>query len=81
MVEDPHPNDPVARRFMEAADKELLQFQNRARILYSMDRDETGLSPFDWTAFRQDPVRYLMICNDSVARRIWAVVQARETPR
>lgn len=67
---------------------DLDAFLNRLRGLYNIDLDviekATGGLPWPhakWTAFRDDPPRFLMRCDDETAAAIWGVLKAQQDGR
>lgn len=63
----------------------LHDFQNTLRIMLSIDRwelDEVDLdlNGDEWTAFRNDPFRWLIRANDADAFKMWTLIEARHRP-
>jgi hypothetical protein len=57
------------------------EFMNRVRSLHCIDGDDLGGLPKDRTAvFLENPVRFLMKCDDATAAMIWNAIEARQRP-
>lgn len=62
------------------------RFHNALRIMLSIDRVELAdggirLSDEEWHAFRSDPYFWFIRAGDNAARSLWAIIEARQTPR
>lgn len=56
----------------------LKNFDNRLRALYNIDYNRLPeLHEADWPSFRDNPVRYFIICDDTTRAAIWREVQHR----
>lgn len=59
-------------------------FENRVKILRSIDRDELVSAGLDcveddrvWVAFREDPAGWLLRADDALGGLLWALVERR----
>ena len=52
------------------------EFHNGLRLLRSIDAHEIG-NPSWWGAFREDPYRFFILCNDQQAAAIWNAMVKR----
>lgn len=59
----------------------LKRFHNALRILLSIDGPDfhEAAPDGDWQAFRDDPFRYLIRCDDEQAQALWKLVEARQS--
>lgn len=54
-------------------------FLNRVRSLHNIDRYHLPeLTADEWPGFRDDPVRFFMHANDTLADAIWREVEKRQ---
>ena len=58
-------------------------FMNNLKILHSLDQCEVGqdIMRGQWDKFCDDPVRFLMRCDDETADAIWVAMEKRQPKR
>ena len=63
---------------------ELREFHNGLRILTSIDMHELVAAKViedddeaEWTAFRKDPHKWMMLADDDQAEALWALMKKR----
>jgi hypothetical protein len=55
------------------------EFHNNLRILPGIDRHEVvWMDDAQWAAFRDNPVRFFLKCDDEQLDLIWSVIVARQ---
>lgn len=61
-------------------------FQNMVRSLFNVDKADLDdilgepMAMADWLRFQKDPAGFLLRCDATMARAIWAAVKVRQRP-
>ncbi len=56
------------------------RFHNGLRILMNIDSHAFPGPSEEWPAFRDNPWRYFITCDDTIAHALWTIIERRNNP-